>query len=422
MANLKYWLWLTERKGLAGQVMWQVLEHFGSPESAYFADEEEYRLLTGLGEGAIRSLKDKSLSGADRILGDCDRLGIRVMTIQDAIYPERLRAIHQPPAVLYWKGREVAFDEEAAVAIVGTRDATPYGIRMAGQLSLDLTRAGALIVSGIAQGIDATAVRSALKAGGPVVSVLGNGIDVIYPKYHRDLYEDIAAAGTLISECPPGTGPKGSYFPVRNRLISGLSAGVIVVESRRVGGSLWTAGHALEQDREVFAVPGPADGVDSEGTNRLIQEGAAKLVMNADDVICELIDRFPQKLTYRNKIRGEARQQRLESCGETQPAAAQAGEKETVEKTVERAEEKETIQFSTEKYISLQEFEERFTDDQRKVFLALEKKPLTADDLVEETQVPARRVLAALTILQIQGLVGEESGKRFRTAVRLKME
>ena len=413
MANLKYWLWLTERKGLAGQALWNVLEHFGSPERAYFADGEEYRLVPGLSGAAVRSLSDKSMACADKILGDCDRLSIRIMTIQDAIYPERLRAIHQPPAVLYWKGREVAFDEEAAVAVVGTRDATPYGIHMAGKLALDLTRSGALVISGMAQGIDSAAVRAALKAGGPVVSVLGNGLDVVYPKYHRGLYQDVAAVGTLISEYPPGTEPRGWNFLARNRILSGLSVGVVVVESRRTGGSLLTAGHALEQDREVFAVPGPADGVDSEGTNRLIQEGAAKLVMNAEDIVCELIDRFPQKLYRPGPMGEEIREQRLEHHDENiiHPPVKE-----------DKPPEKEVDNPPALEYIDWKDYKTKLTDDQRDVLLALEEKTLVADDLVERTQIPARRVLAALTILQIQGLVAEESGKRFRAVVRLKME
>ncbi len=135
MANLKYWLWLTGRRGLIGENLNRVFQHFGSPEGAYFSDPEEYRLIQDLPEAAIRALMDKSLDDADRILGDCDRLGIRILTLQDAIYPERLAAIHQPPLVLYWKGRPIAFDEEAAIAIVGTRGATPYGMEAAAKLS-----------------------------------------------------------------------------------------------------------------------------------------------------------------------------------------------------------------------------------------------------------------------------------------------
>lgn len=413
MSNLKYWLWLTGRKGLAGQNGVRVLNHFGSPERVYFSDPEEYAMVGGLSETALRSLADKSLSAADRILGDCDRLGIRLLTLQDATYPERLAAIHQPPMVLYMKGRPITFDEEAAVAIVGTRDATPYGVWAATQLSMELTRSGALVVSGMAEGIDAAAVRGALKAGGPVVSVLAGGIDVIYPREHWGLYEDVAAAGTLISEHPPGTSHIGSHFPVRNRIISGLSVGVVAVESKRFGGTMHTISHALDQDRDIFAVPGPMDAPSSEGTNRLIQEGAAKLILNAEDVICELIDRYPNRLRYRPAMDADVARERLEGA-----AAASLPKPKQTEKPAEK---EVDIQPQVE-YIDWQDCKLNLTEDQRTVFQAFGEKTLRSDDLIELTQLPARRVLSALTILQIRGYVAEESGKRFRATVRLKME
>ena len=413
MSNLKYWLWLTGRKGLAGQVGMRVLEYFGSPERVYFSHKEDYHMVGGLSETAIRSLTDKSLDTANRILGDCDRLGIRLLTMQDAAYPERLAAIHQPPMVLYVKGRPVAFDEEAAIAIVGTRGATPYGACVAAQLAMDLTRSGALIVSGMAEGIDGAAVRAALSAGGPVVSVLGGGIDVVYPKEHRNLYEDVAAVGTLISEHPPGTHHLASHFPIRNRIISGLSTGVIVVESKRYGGSMHTVGHALDQDREVFAVPGPIGSEESEGTNRLIQEGAAKLIMSAEDVICELIDRFPNRLKRQLPLSQDVVSQRMTEVTENVVVK---------DKTVPASAKKEIDNEPLVEYIDWQDYKMKLTTDQQAVLLAFGEQKLRVDELVEKTQMPARRVLAALTLLQVQGLASEESGKRFRAVVRLKME
>lgn len=410
MANLKYWLWLAGRKGLVGQNLKCVLEHFGSPEHVYFSDAGEYDLVEGVPKAALQSLRDKSLDGANRILGDCDRLGIQIMTQQDAAYPERLAAIHQPPLVLYCKGKRFAFDEEAAIAIVGTRDSTPYGEMAATELAMELTRSGALIVSGMAQGIDAAAVRGALKAGGPVVSVLAGGIDVVYPREHRFLYEDVAAAGALISEHPPGTEHRGTLFPIRNRIISGLSVGVIAVESKRTGGTLYTVSHALEQNREVFAVPGPWNAVSSEGTNRLIQEGVAKLIMSGEDVLCEVRDRFPNRLKYMAPLEADALEQRLEDVSKNMERQQRQPEKEV------------DIQPDVE-YIDWIECKEKLTDDQQTVLLALsEGELLRADDIVERTQLPARRVLSALTILQVQSYVAEEAGKRFRLAVRLKME
>ena len=416
MANLKYWLWLTTRKGLTGRHLTAVLDHFGSPERAYFSDREEFKLIEGLSAAAVESLCQKSLEGADRILGDCDRLGIQILTMQDAMYPGRLAAIHQPPPVLYWKGKPIAFDEEVAIAMVGTRSATPYGVRTATQLAMELVRRGAVLVSGMAQGIDAAAVRGALQAGGTVVSVLAGGIDVVYPKEHRYLYEDVAAAGALISENPPGTEHKGSFFPIRNRIISGLSVGVVAVESPRYGGTLHTVGHALEQDREVFAVPGPWDAPASEGPNRLIQEGAAKLILSAEDILCEFYDRFPGKLGRRGTMDPQVASQRLEGA---ESSRAQRPEPRTRQRDQEKIEVDNQPEAA---YIDWKECREQLTDDQQTVLLALTQQPVKADDVVERTQLPARRVLSALTILQVQGYVREESGKRFSLAVRLKME
>lgn len=412
MSNLKYWLWLSGRKGIAGQIGVRVLNHFGSPERVYFSDPEEYRMIDGLSDHARSSLADKSLDGADRILGDCDRLGIRLLTMQDASYPERLAAIHQPPMILYTKGRPVAFDEEIAIGIVGTRDATAYGAWAAAKLSMDLTRSGALVVSGMAQGIDAAAVRGALKAGGPVVSVLAGGLDIVYPREHRGLYEDVATAGTLISEYPPGTEHRAGQFPVRNRIISGLSVGVIAVESKRYGGTMLTVGHALDQNRDVFAVPGPIGSEQSEGTNRLIQEGSAKLILDASDVLCEYRDLYPNKLTGKAPLEPDAEKQRLE--GIAQAVSRPAEQAVRGEKDVDRPPEQE--------YIDWQKCKTKLTDDQQAVLLALGGNTLRSDDLVELTQLPARRVLSSLTLLQVGGYVTQESGKRFSAAVRLKME
>ena len=413
MSNLKHWIWLTQRKGIAGQAAVQILEHFGSPEQVHAADRGAYETVGGLSEAAIRSLLDKSLDVADRILGDCDRLGIQLLTLQDSAYPERLAAIHQPPLVLYWKGRQIAFDEEVAIAMVGAREATPYGEEIASRLSIELTRRGALVVSGMAQGIDAASVRGALKAGGPVVSVIAGGLDQVYPHHHKDLYEDVAAVGALISEYPPGTEHKGGHFPVRNRIISGLSVGVIAVECARTGGTLLTVGHAMDQDREVFAVPGPVGAPMSEGPNRLIMAGTAKLILDAEDVLCEFEQRFPGKLRRTGPLPPETAEQRLE--GITPPAVEKRPRALPQDKKQPKIREKE-------EYLSWPGCKDKLTDDQRDVLLVLDGGAARADDLVERTQIPARRVLSALTLLQIQGYVSEESGKRFQARVKLKME
>ena len=180
MSVLKYWVWLSELRGLGNQTRLALLRHFGTPEDIFFADEGEILLTEGITRAQADTLKNHDLKAADRILADCQRLGLRILTFQDAEYPGRLKNIYDPPCLLYVKGRLPAFDEEVAVAVVGTRDCTPYGENCAEKLGYGLTNGGAIVVSGLAKGIDAAATRGALRAGGITVGVVGNGLDVDY--------------------------------------------------------------------------------------------------------------------------------------------------------------------------------------------------------------------------------------------------
>ncbi len=401
MGALKYWIWLTTLTKVAGTQAYPLLRHFGSPEAAYAADEAAYALVPNLSSSVREALKDKSLARAEQILARCEALTIRVLTLQDTEYPERLRQIEEPPCVLYVKGQLPQMDEELTIAVVGARDATPYGEVAARRLSKELAQQGAVIVSGIARGIDSAAITGALTGGGRVVSVLGNGIDVIYPKSNAELYEDVASRGTLLTEHPPGTTPEGSYFPVRNRIISGLSLGVLVVEGGERSGSLITARLALEQNREVFALPGNYDGPLSLAPNLLIQRGEAKLVLRAWDILEEYQYSYPHKI--------HARPSHVPHSGGKASSATASSAKQTVS----------TAQ-AEGVVLDLRSTPEALTDDERAILLALMGKLCTADELIEVTQLPAKRVLSSLTMLQVRALVTEEAGKRFHTSVIIK--
>ena len=292
---LKFWIWLSELRGLQNQIRLALLRRFGSPEEVYYADRERILLTDGMTPEQAARLDDHDLAGAQRILGRCQELGISLLTMQDAAYPRRLLNIYDPPCLLYVRGRLPAFDEEAAVAVVGTRSCTPYGVACAEKLGYGIARCGGLVVSGLAAGIDSAALRGALRADGRAAAVLGNGLDVVYPRENQYLYEDVASAGCLISEYPPGTRPVGSHFPYRNRILSGLSVAALVVEAPERSGALITAAAALEQGRDVFAVPGPIDAPASVGCNQLIRDGAG-LVSDAWDILREYEGRFPEKL------------------------------------------------------------------------------------------------------------------------------
>ena len=392
MSALKYWVWLSECRGVSNQTRLALLRHFGTPEDVFYADAGEILLTEGITREQAALLENHDLTAADKILADCQRLGLRLLTIQDAEYPGRLANIYDPPVLLYVKGRLPAFDDEAAVAVVGTRDCTPYGIASAEKLGYGLAKGGAVVVSGLAKGIDAAATRGALRAGGITVGVVGNGLDVRYPYESRYLYEDVAAAGVLISEYPPGTEPAGSHFPVRNRIISGLSAATLVVEAPERSGALITAETATEQGRDVFAVPGPIDAPTSVGCNRLIQDGAG-LVMDARDILRVYTERFPDRLHPEK--------------GREQPVTLgyQARQK-TEAKPVPPS-------------LDLSDNGLELTDDQIALLRVLTEEPQLVDDLIELTGIPTRRVLSALTLLEIENLVQQHSGKRYTRAVTL---
>lgn len=405
MSGLKYWLWLTTRQGLDAAGVLTVLDYFVTPERAYYADREEYDQLP-LAPKARSGLYSKELDSADRILGDCQRLSLRIMTLRDGDYPERLRQISAPPAVLYVRGKLFDFDEEAAIAVVGSRRPSQYGEMAAAKLGMELAAGGALVLSGIAEGLDTCALKGALKAGGPVVSVLGGGIDVPYPAVNRYLYEDVAAAGALISEYPPGTEPKGFHFPRRNRILSGLALGVLAVECKLHSGTMSTVRHAMDQDRDIFAIPGAIDAPMSEGTNWLIQQGA-KLVTRGEDILEEYRSRFPGRLGRREPLSPQAVQQRLEDV-----------EQETVASVKQETPDEE--QKPHLERVPRAEQADRFTDDQLAILRALGEESCSAEELVERTGIPARRILSALTMLQVERVVEESAGRRFSALLRLE--
>lgn len=399
MSNLKYWLWLTSLREPRNTEKRELLQRLGGPERLYYAEEEELA-LTGLSRRGVEALADKSMDAAERILERCDSLGLRILTMEDTEYPQRLKSVYDPPLLLYVRGRLPRFDDECAVAVVGTRTCTPYGELSAEKLSFAMAKQGALILSGLAKGIDAAAHRGALRAGGCTVGVIAGGHDIVYPPSSRYLYEDVAAAGAILSEYPPGTEHRGSHFPVRNRIISGLSVAALVVEAPVRSGALITAHTALEQGRDVFAVPGPIDAPMSAGCIQLLREGAG-IAAESGDILLHFESQFPGKLRLRPVEPPEhtGYQARAEEAQNREEARIEAA-----------AEPERTLRLSEESGL---------TDDQIHILQALQGRTMQADELIEMTQIPARRVLSALTLLQLEGHVQEESGKRFTLAVRI---
>ncbi len=299
----------------------------------------------------------------ERIRNETDRAPKQI-PLGDTAYPANLREIQAPPARLYVRGA-LAEDDALAVAIVGSRAATPYGVAVAERLAADLAARGVTVVSGLARGIDSAAHRGALRAGGRTIAVLGSGVDVIYPPENRRLAGDIEASGALVSQFAPGTPPLAGYFPARNRVIAGLSLAVLVVEAAEKSGSLITAGLAAEMGREVLAVPGPLTSPQSVGAHRLIQDGAA-LIQGWEDVVGQL------PLFWRDRVRALT------------PEPSQA---------VEPA---------------------RDDDPETEALLRiLGEEPLGIDSIIERSGIAVGRASALLVTLEVEGRIRQLDGKRF---------
>jgi len=371
MAQMKFWMWLASRRGLGAAKSARLMDRFGSPTEIYRAERGDYEGIEGIGAHELHELCDKSLVRGERILAFCEKNGIRVLTLEDAAYPDRLRQIYAPPPVLYVRGVLPDFDSLPALAVVGSRRATPYGLAVTQALSRELAARGALIVSGMARGIDSAAHIGALKAGRPTVAVLGCGVDICYPAENARLMEDILAVGAVIAEVPPGSPPDAGNFPARNRIISGLSLGVLVTEAPKKSGSLITASIALEQGRDVFAVPGNIDAKTSEGANALIRDGA-KLVMTAQDVLEEYA------AFYHDAMAEQAR---------PVPAAAQEADGALLA-------------------LCQSELE-------RSIVARIAAGRIQLDALIEALGLDAPRVTVALTMLEMRGIIKQLPGKYF---------
>ncbi len=351
-------------KGVGPRTQTLLLEKFGSARNVLSASLSSLGQVRGVGEKIINFIRETDLYDlARREYAECEKLGVSVITREDEQYPVSLSEIFDPPIVLYQKGAIKSADQ-LAVAIVGSRKCTPYGRRIAERLSAGLARAGVTVVSGLARGVDAIAHRAAIKAGGRTIAVLANGLTMTYPPEHAALAEEISRQGAVLSESPLHMEPTRGLFPQRNRIVSGLSLGVIVVEASKTSGTLHTARHAMEQGREVFAVPGPIDSRESEGCHHLIRDGAT-LIQSVDDILQEL------------------------------------GPLSTpVQKT-----EAENIEVRVPRELNL-------SQQQTEILNLLGTEPTAVDTIIEKANIEPSRVLSTLTILEMKRLVERLPGNQ----------
>lgn len=406
--DILYWVWLACRLGPATRWVNSLLERFGSVFEIYRADDEA---LMGIdsGNNRLHRLSDKNLTEANKIIRDCERLGVDIIPLTDERYPARLRAIQNPPTVLYCRGLMPNFDKLLCVGVVGTRKMSEYGCRAAYKISYGLAAAGAVTVSGMALGVDGVVASASLAAGGHTVAVLGCGIDVVYPARHRILYNEMIRCGTVISEYPPSTRPTQYTFPQRNRIISGLSQGTFVVEGDFNSGALITARDALVQGRDIFALPGNVGEANSNGTNALIRDGANPVIC-ATDILKEYLPLYRDVIdikqieTSGNKV--EYDREVLSKYGTLPELEAKVAE--PVKKA--SAEPKRVVRPTPPKAV------EKHDDRSVEIYESLEPSlKVIYDRLPQNEAVSADRLcgdgvnigeaIAALTLLELRGLV-----------------
>jgi DNA processing protein len=356
MDDKKYWVAFNLIKGIGAVRMQGLIAYFGDLESAWNADAADL-IQAGLGLKVVeRVVAARKSVNLEKILEKIQAQNIKVLTWQDREYPPPLKEIDQPPPVLYARG-EYLPDDLFAVAVVGTRKVTPYGRQVAEELASFLASNGITVVSGLARGVDSVAHQAALKAGGRTIGVLGSGVDVIYPPEHAKLAERMMQCGVLLSDYAPGVPPDASNFPPRNRIISGLSLAVVVVEAGETSGALITAEFAAEQGREIFAVPGGIYAPQSRGANKLLQNGAQPLLSVQD---------LMQALDF-----------------------TRIGEHKAARKA-----------------LPADETEARLLD-------ILGVEPLHVDEIRAQAQLPVEKVSAALALMELKGMVRQVGGMNY---------
>ncbi len=414
---LLHWLWLATRPDISDRVKASLLERYDDAEDIFFADPEGFDGIAHLTAEGKQALQDKNLAEAQEILDTCLEKEIGILTWKDAAYPARLKNIPDPPVVLYYKGKLLDFDGRPLIGVVGTRDASAYGLTVAKRMGYQIAACGGVVVSGLAFGIDGVAMQGALTAGGMVVGVLGCGADVVYPKSNRSLFGDMERYGCILSEFPPGTEPFAYNFPKRNRVISGLSCGVLVVEAPDDSGSLITARRALEQGRDVFVVPGNINVPTFVGNFELLRDGATP-VRSGWDVLSEYAARYPGKVRE-NTVRSRQSAypdevERMQSEEVEMPSRVAQKPRFPRKKPAAKPQNEKKVIDNGESapYSDLNKAQPALKPEEQEILSAIGSEQRLIDDVIAQAGLPAHKVLAVLTALQIKGVVKKHPGNR----------
>lgn len=418
--DLLYWLWLSLALRPGSVLPSTLLKYFGSPKEIYEATEEDFAGVDAPFYGHESDLLEKSLDQAEGVLAYCRKEKIGMITPDDYFYPDRFRAIPNKPMVLYYLGNFCDLDNRFTVSVVGSRHPSEYGIHAAKRISYDLSRAGAVIVSGMASGIDSAAHRAALYNEGFTVGFLGCGIDKVYPKENAPLYEEVIRKGLLMTEYPPGTPPLGRNFPVRNRLISAISDAVCVAEGSEQSGSLITAEDALKQGKTLYAVPGSIFAKESAGSNFLLKVGA-RPCLSAFDIIEDHRKKYPDlpgALTLFGKREEPRKKEKKVQIKKKIKAYIFPGKGRSEEEHPLPAE-YEFLPVDGPDFAEEKAPDEKtpallptLSSEEREIYSALGYEPTAADALVNDN-FSASSVLRILTKLEIKGLVQKVPGGKY---------
>ncbi len=402
----EYWIWLQRTLGV-GKKLDEIMTYFGDPVALYGAGHAEWLNSGIIKSSDVKKLVQYSPSQSYTIMKECDKQGWDIVTYDDLDYPARLRDILDFPCVLYVKGDRKILNAPVSIGMVGTRDSSDYGLRVAQELSFSLASAGAVIVSGGALGVDSASHTGALKAKGKTVAVLGCGLGCKYLMQNESLRDEISMHGAVISEFLPNTEPSRITFPVRNRIISGMTLGTVVIEAGEKSGSLITAQLAAEQGRDIFAVPGDITNSNYFGTNNLIRDGA-KSVFSFMDVLEGYIASYGEFINTERLLKAE---KTTFDTVKRSPVRVKKEKKKENEKQVQK-QKTAAPTVTTEEKIK-PEIPEYATFQAKKVFEYLSYEGILTDELVTKTGLPVNEVLSALTELEMYSLAYMGSGKRY---------
>jgi len=402
---LLYWIWFSCLPKLNTGLKCRLLEHFHSPEDIYHAEPKAFSTLAEVEPASLEALDNKDLTQAKQILQTCTEKDIRILTYSDSAYPIQLRNIPHPPVLLYYKGTLPNFEAQPVIAVVGTRKATSYGMNASRRLSGQIAACGGLVITGGASGIDTMAIHGAMDAEAMPVAVLGNGVDVVYPSANRQLFRQIETQGCLLSEYPPGTPAHSWHFPQRNRILSGISHGVLVVEAPERSGALITARNASQQRRDVFVVPGNIDVDACVGSNALLRENAIAAFCGYD-VVKEYELQFPGKIR-------RAEPGNITAFSEKAPAkVAQTSTLPEKTRTLSPIPDKLGIDNrDNSPYSVLRKQLPALSPQEQEILGLLSPQPKPVDEILSATDIPSGRVLSILTMLQIAGLAENHPGR-----------